>query len=329
MKSDKIKININHSLPIIAMDANAGSTLLAVSQQGATEKDPILTLIDLKTRKEIHIIEHYDLNSIPSLAFSHTQDLLLYSKNDEQVEIFDLKKRSITDSIVTSRNRKIRCAKSSGKVVLSGTATEVWDAGNTTLLWREDKYKAFQQHGPVSTKDIKASWDPAAASRQAFISQPAAACFFDHDKKILYAGVNEPKIFVYDLQDKSLAPLLHDGPFQCNDLKLSRDEKYLCSLNQVPAGLFVWNLATKERAARQHANEKEAPSSAIDFHPTKNILAIGSATGYLTLLDIEQEKVLFSECIHDTKISQLLFVNEGRHVITASMSGELLLTEIS
>src|SRR5438046_1287317 len=98
-------IKIENPAPVIAMETNSKTTMLAISQQGEHTTDAILSLIDMASLKEMQVIERYDLNSIPSMAFSFVQDILLYSKNDHYVEIFDLRELKLTNSVECDRNR--------------------------------------------------------------------------------------------------------------------------------------------------------------------------------------------------------------------------------
>ncbi len=325
MKKKEPGIKLKGKGGVRAFAVSNKGKLIAVAQHGLKTGDAILSILDAATFETIEVIEVYDENSIYALAFTANDDLL-YANNDYVVHVFDTQKMKRVDAIETAQVREIVASISSDKALCLGRYLEVWNIEADELLFRLDDYESFQvvEAGKLPRS---LSWSVKSNMPDSFVSEPPAACFSaKSDHKIYYAGVNKSKIFSLDMKTKKSKTLINDGVLQAREIKVSKGDKYLAVSSRYPQGDFVWKVDTGERVAESLINDKYGSASAIDFHPSGTMLALGSIVGFLTIVDLQKEEVIFSEKIHDTGINQVRFSESGSSVMTAANDGKLIIT---
>ena len=104
-------------------------------------------------------------------------------------------------------------------------------------------------------------------------------------------------------------------------LAFSPDGMSVAVTNEV---VQVWDLASA-----QAATVLEKPASALAYSPDGGLLAAGEVSGRVDLVDPRSGKFLYSLLAHSAPISQILFVDEGRALLTAAQDGTVRVWRIA
>lgn len=310
---------------VSAFDVSHDGKFLAVAQHGLKKNDALLSLLDASTYKLLGVLEKFDENSLHALAFDKDGHLL-YSKDNYAVHVLDVQTGETVNSVNTRYNRGIIASRYSHKAISLGSYLEVFDVDREELLFRLDGYEAFQitEPGKISGN---VSWLDKKPNFDSFIAAPPVACFStQNDNRVYFTGVNTTSIIGVDLETRQTETLIPDGVLQAKEIKISSADRYLAVSSQMPQGDFVWEIPSGKRVAPSLISDKYRSSSAFGFHPTAPVLASGSRVGYLTIIDLEKEEILYSENIHGAAINQVQFIENGARVLTAGSDGKLKVT---
>lgn len=331
MTTNSKKIALKDATAITALDIHEGVQLIAIGQQADTKGKVILSLFNADSLELVSIVETYNNNYIPAVAFSRDGKILFYSRDDDMVLLFDTVKLKGMDYFIDNeKNRKIISSTFDDKIIVSGIDLEVWNIDQREKLWDLDNYKAYEICDTFDLSLGNVSWDfkeyPVTIP---YIKEPLSACFFNKGQSILYCGDNKPSITRVNMQTFVEETFINDGVIQSFNMKVDPSEDFLMVSGQIPNGDFIWDTQKKKRVLVNLYNEKFGHSPSFDFHPSKRILAVGSTVGYLSLVDMDNGNFLLSEKIHQGSISQLKFYQGGSKIISGSIDGQVLVTEVS
>lgn len=141
------------------------------------------------------------------------------------------------------------------------------------------------------------------------------------DARFLLTPMQESALHGWRLSDKTS---MHMGgyPAKPRSLSWSRNGRLLAtSGNQ---GALVWPFKGKDGPMGEQADEfarERSLTTAVAFHPKRDLLAIGYANGLLTLVDIANDRALILRRGEDGAIDHLAWGPDGSHLAYASIQG--------
>ncbi len=105
-------------------------------------------------------------------------------------------------------------------------------------------------------------------------------------------------------------------------IAINHDGKYLaCSDTKGSIYLMNLNLKTEKKIF-----DKMIIVSALAFHPTRPILAIGNKKGIVEIIDVETGKSVLSKKIHQRAVNDLLFHSATNSIVTAGRDKKIIIT---
>lgn len=141
------------------------------------------------------------------------------------------------------------------------------------------------------------------------------------DVRFLLSSMQENALHGWRLSDKAN---MHMGsyPTKPRSLSWSRSGKLLATSGS--QGAIVWPFKGKEGPMGQQAEEfarQESLTTAVAFHPKRDLLAVGHTTGLITLVNLADREELVLRGDENGAIDHLAWSGGGRHLAYASLTG--------
>jgi WD40 repeat protein len=148
------------------------------------------------------------------------------------------------------------------------------------------------------------------------------------DARFLLTPMQESALHGWRLSDKAN---MHMGGYPANarSLSWSRNGRLLATSGS--QGALVWPFKGKDGPISQQADEfarQRSLTTAVAFHPKRDLLAVGYANGLVTLVNIVSGRALVLRRGDDGAIDHLTWSLDGRHLAYASIEGFCGITEL-
>jgi WD40 repeat protein len=281
---------------------------LAVGQH---RKDgaPTITIWDTSNWKYIDGFAPESGESVKSLSFNRHSNKLAFVTYTPGAGVIDLDTKEIT-GIEIEHPTTVQYARHKDLLLIAGL--------NVTVLDATDHKEVFRYDLPEPGRDPLT-----------FATQPIVAVFREKDTKVMFTGVNDDKFYYYDIASSKLIEQFPEGSPRAALMITDESEKYLCLVSFEPGGEQIWTLPDMTRVVPEYFAGDGRPADSACFHPTANTIAFGTGVGKVSLRELKDGSFLFIEKIHTGAVSAVTFTKDGNYILSTSVAGKVLFTDIS
>jgi WD40 repeat protein len=319
------KIPLVSKAPVLCLAYNSDQGILAVGQLSDSNKRPCLSLWNLSSRKSIQLVEDNIQGSIWAMSFDYTGRRLIYSDN---THLFILEVSSNRKQAIEGDHKRINSIVSSMKsprVIVSGARTEVLNIETGEQLWNLTGYHGFDTTENLEIQELPHDWN--ISEQLNFKNAPAAVEILRTGEIILVGGHNKGTIEMIEISDGRLLKTIRPAPIQTYWMSLGCNETVLAVSSKIPYASFLWSLENGERILPDLFNERFGGYSSICLHSTKRLMASGSLVGFVSLRDLDNGNFLFSEQLHESRVSQIILSERTNTIFSGGEDGEVRIIE--
>lgn len=322
MKANNLKME--SQCPVLSLAYSSRRDILAVGQMGDAENNTTLGLWNPSKRKEIQVLERDAYKSILACCFDHREKYLLYSDNS-QLFRFDID--SNQKQILKTENEKIErivSAKSAPIVVVSGKFVEIFNIDSGNEIWRLDGYRKGTKTKELTISDLPKKWN---SINLTFVNEAASVEISNDGEFILIGGHNKGYVEELNINSKEVLNKIYPAPIQSYTMSLGCHETTLAVSSKIPYANFVWDLESGNRILPDIFNERFGGYSSLCLHPTRRLLASGSLVGFVALQNLEDGSFVFSEQLHNSRVSQVIFASDSNKIFSGGEDGTVQVIE--
>jgi hypothetical protein len=222
---------------------------------------------------------------------------------DERRGAFSIDARSTVDGTTRLGDGVVHLAAAveAAAVGLSGATVEILELPAARVLWNEP----VQTPSALSQLTIAANGEVAAVARNA---THIVSLFRTSDGNSL-----------------GHIPM----PFEAVDrLAMDRRQRWIAAIGAGARGCLVWSADSGMPAGSIFCNIDQNNNTAQALHPTRDLIAYGTIAGYVVLIDLRNNAILYMEKLHDARIWDLSFSADGERLATAGDEGTIVVIEL-
>jgi len=329
LQLDGIKMTANYLLvgtqrPVMSLAYNSTRDILAIGQMGSAEDDTILSLWNPSKKTEIQVIESSASKSIFAACFDYRDKFLLYSDNSKFfVFDIDLNQKHVLDTD-NEKITKIASAKSTPIIVVSGKNVEIFNIDSGKSIWKLDDYHGGSKTKNFTISNLPEKWGGANLN---FINEAATVEIFNDGQTVLIGGHNKGCIEEINISSMTVTNKIFPAPIQSYAMSLGCKETTLAVSSKIPYANFIWNLESGQRLLPDIFNERFGGYSSLCLHPTRRFLASGSLVGFVSVQNLEDGSFVFSEQLHQGRVSQVLFAGDSNKIFSGGEDGDVRFIE--
>ncbi|RNI33809.1 hypothetical protein EFY79_17620 [Hanamia caeni] len=329
IKKKSMKANnlpLPNGSPILSLAYNSELNMLAVGQMGDSKNKPNLSLWNPFEKKVIKIIEENAYQNIWALCFSYQGKHLVYS-DKTKLFIYDIssdKKHEFkTDN---SKIIRIISSKASPMIIVTGKYVEVIDIDSGENIWKFKGYQAESQTKNLEIQKLPAEWK-IKTETLSYVNEPATVEIFDDGESVLIGGHNKAQIQQIEISSGKIIKEIFPAPIQGYFMSLGCNETVLAISSKIPYANYLWELETEKRILPEIFNERFGGYSSLCLHPKKRLLLSGSLAGFVSMQKLDDGGFIFSEKLHDGRVSQVAFSNVSKTFFSAGDDGKVRIIE--
>jgi WD40 repeat protein len=229
---------------------------------------------------------------------------IVFVDERHQASLIDAAPRSgASPQHIVNRVAHISVARDRPLVALSGDRTEVWDLGAFVPVW------------PAQTLATE-------------FSKPALIALSRDGSLAAVAPPSSGDLLLFELSENRVVrrfELPLDGTEQ---LSIDDRKRWIAAVGQGMRGCCVWNCDTGLRAGEIFCNTEQNNNTAQALHPAQDLVAFGTLVGYVVLVNLERNEIVYMERLHETRIWDLSFCLDGRLLATAGDDGSIAVMEL-
>lgn len=300
--------------PIVSIDINTAKNLIAVAQLVKNDKGSILTLLDATTGKTVSIIESGIGSSLGVHKVSfipHSDELIYVLKTTAGFEIK-------AHNFIT--NRSILITKTTEHVAPMGLSV-----GTESFVISGQQIRFFNAR---TFEELHSLALP--ISNLVGVDGNITICggISIDDLYCAVGGVEKGKISLYHAKEAK-SPRSFSGPFLATKrLEFNFNQTLLANLDFYGGSTIIWDVATGSRHLDEIFNEQMAAVFTICFSPISNLLALGLVTSTVNLYDMVTGRKLYRERLHEGRVYDLKFSNDGKLLVSAGEDNQIIIREV-
>lgn len=204
---------------------------------------------------------------------------------------------------LSSGVQTIVSARGRDRAVFAGATVEVYDAGNDAVVW-----SAPGQSGPVVPHQRTGALSP--------------------DGETLATGGLVPgAVQLIELTTGREIRRITGAPDHCARMAISPDGSRLAAVESNAGGVFVASLGSGDRLAPFWTSLMRSTYASLAFSPDSRQLAVGTSTGQVEVLAVDDDNQIFSERVHQGWVSDVAFL-DGQTVLSVGHDGNLAITTL-
>ncbi|EKV02620.1 WD40 repeat-containing protein [Leptolyngbya sp. PCC 7375] len=308
-----------HSKSILGLNFSPDGTFLAT-----TSTDRTTRVWNFKTGRLIDELKGHS-QEVFSVNFNPRKSHILATASaDGSIRTWNMSNKEIA-VLQQEDNTSFRSIQfsNSGKYLAAGALD------GSLYLWR------FQDLNPIS---IEQSFTADAADRVKLRKQPIYSLRFSQDEQLIAASSVDGTIVIFDLKTKaikeqiSVNPELGDtrnsGDKIVWDVDFSPDSQYVATASNANGILKIWDLHGN-LIQQEQMNDANTALLAIRYSHDGRYIATGGADGQITVLDIDNNRIIKSSNEQPSSILDLSFTPDDHSLVTASANNSVSVWNLS
>jgi hypothetical protein len=137
------------------------------------------------------------------------------------------------------------------------------------------------------------------------------------------AGEGIEGVLIFDAASRSVCQRLPATLTGAWALEFDHSGAYLALVGGGMQGCTVWDLRQEAAVGDIFCHPGQNNNHAQDFHPRLPFVAFGTIAGYIVLVDLKQNEMVYMEQLHPSRIWALRFSPDGKHLFSAGDDGVL------
>jgi WD40 repeat protein len=283
-----------------AIDVRPGTGELVVGQGKARGRQANLTLWSLPDFKWLQDVgDAEDMTAILMARFSPDGTGLVYIDTRMEPRLYDLESHRTVDLAPDNPSVQwISFAAKRNRLALSGELAQVWDLEERRLVW--------SQHARIAGASPE---DP-----------PPLACLDSSGQLVALVGSPDFNA-VYAVSSRDVQTRLADAPDTIRSIEFSPDDQLIAALQYFGHGVTIWEASSGQR--RFEDLFEDGPFLSLRFHPGGKHLAVGMASGYVTLADLRTGDYVVDAKAHEGRVWDIAFTADGGMMLSGGDDGRL------
>ncbi|NEZ55198.1 hypothetical protein [Adonisia turfae] len=298
-----------HSQPILGLSFSPDGTFLAT-----TSADRTTRVWNFKTGRRIDELKGHS-QEIFSVNFNPRQSHILATASaDGSIRTWNMSNKEIA-VLQHEDNTSFRSIQFSN----SGEHLAAGALDGSLYLWK------FQDPNPIS---IEQGFTVDSADRFELRDQsPIYSLRFSQDEKLIAASSEDGTIVIFDLPTKAIKEEILVNPELGDkhnpddkivwDVDFSPDSQYIATASNANGKLKIWDL-NGNLIQQEQMNDADAPLLAIRYSHDGRYIAAGGADGQITILDIENNRIIKGSNEQPSSVLDLSFTPDDNFLVTAS-----------
>jgi len=235
--------------------------------------------------------------TVTQVRFAGLDELIVFTDEASHVHVLDSTSERVTDAgSPSSSARFVSVARQGSLIALSSRTIEVWDLTAQVCLWRLNADNETDGDGPI-------------------------ACLDSEGQRLAVVEPHQGTVRLYSTGSHNQLGNFLTGLVGADHVAFHPGGQFLSVIGEGSRGCVVVDLHTNKPIVDGFCNNAQNNNLCQDFHPNVPLLAFGTIAGYVVLVDLLRNEMLYAERLHSSRIWDIRFSRDGKLLATAGDDG--------